>query len=63
MLIESFIFLKVSCYDIFFQVNDEQVLLRVCDEVCDVISSVSTATLMNLGADIYSRLQSLLAAR
>ena len=47
----------------FFQVNDEQVLLRVCDEVCDVISSVSTATLMNLGADIYSRLQSLLAAR
>ncbi|KAK7481319.1 hypothetical protein BaRGS_00027399, partial [Batillaria attramentaria] len=38
-------------------------LLRVADEVCDIICSASTAALMNLGVSDYTRLQTLLAVR
>ena len=47
----------------FFQQSHEQLLLQVCDKICDLVCSVSTAALMNLGEDVYGRLQTLLAAR
>lgn len=61
-------FLSVSV-DSIFQLSPEQVgelqslLLRVADEVCDIICSASTAALMNLGLRDYGRLQTLLAVR
>ncbi|KAK7116772.1 hypothetical protein V1264_002393 [Littorina saxatilis] len=41
----------------------QSLLLRVADEVCDIICSASTAALMNLGLRDYGRLQTLLAVR
>ncbi|GFS08349.1 Bloom syndrome protein homolog, partial [Elysia marginata] len=41
----------------------KDILLRVADEVCDIICNISTGDLMNLVASDYERLQRLLSVR